>query len=172
MNKTESLSKDTIRIVKNSAQQITQHCEEITLTMYPILFEKYPQLKKQFAKAPDNQHMKLAEAISAYAINIERLDRLAPALMVIAKRHVQTNVRPSQYIYVEDALLSAMCIVLKEEKNSELMTAWSEAYWYIAEVLINMERTLCMEKSKKNVTKCEHYKDSISDLKNANQALS
>lgn len=75
-----SLSKQTIAIIKNSAELITQNDVEISIKMYERLFSKYPELQKLFEDRTPQQYMRLAETLSAYAINIDRIDRLRPAL--------------------------------------------------------------------------------------------
>ena len=139
------ISKNSMNIVKSSAVLITRNATEITQNMYKIMFEQYPKIEKLFANAPQDQYMKLADAISAYAINIDKLHILKPALMVIAKTHVRTNIQKSHYPIVGDSLLQAIQITLGDAATPEFMNAWKEAYQHIAEVLIEMEEELYKE---------------------------
>ena len=49
------------------------------------MFSKYLEVKKLFKNAPNNQNVILAEAISLYAVNIENLKLLHPALEEVLK---------------------------------------------------------------------------------------
>jgi len=141
-----SLSPQSIQIIKNSAELITLNDTKITQKMYKILFSKYPHVKKLFAAAPEDQYMRLAEIISAYAVNIEKIDRLRPALMVIANVHTRVNIKPAHYPMIGMVLMQAFEDVLKEEATVEFMDAWREAYQVIAGILTEMEKELYKEK--------------------------
>lgn len=54
-------------------------------------------------------------------------------------RHVETGVRREHYPYVAEALLPAIRDVLGEAATDEVLAAWGEAYWALAELLISME---------------------------------
>jgi len=133
------LSAKTIEIIKNSAYLVTSNDILITKRMYQIMFSKYPHFEKQFKNTPEDQYMKLAEAISAYAMNIEKIERLKPALRIIARIHVKRNVLPSQYFKVGGVLLEAMEDVLGDRATLEFIDAWREVYNYVARILIEME---------------------------------
>ena len=137
-----SLSSSSINIIKNSAQLITSNDIEITTKMYKILFEKYPNVRSLFRDAPEDQYMRLAEILSAYAVNIEKIERLKPALMVIAKKHVLVGIQIAHYPMIGMVLMMAIEDVLKEQATVEFMDAWREAYQMIASILIEMEKEL------------------------------
>jgi len=133
------LSSNTVRVIKDTADIVVGNSTKITERMYEILFSKYPQVKQLFANQPENQYMILSEALSLFVVNIEKLDKLVPALEVIAYAHVQTNVKVGHYPMVGMALLSAMEDILEEKADIEFMDAWREAYKFLADVLIEME---------------------------------
>jgi len=137
-----TLSQNSIDIIKNSAELITANDIAITQRMYELLFIKYPNLQELFKNAPDNQYMKLAEALSAYAINIEKLDVLKPALAVIARVHVKVNIKPSHYPVIGMVLMQAIEDILGERASIELIDAWREAYKHISFVLIEIEKEM------------------------------
>jgi len=138
------ISNEHIKIVKNSASTITYYGPEITKKMYEIMFSTFPNAKKLFANAPEDQYMKLADALSAYAVNIDRLHIFQPALMQIAKNHVRIGITSSMYPMVKHSLLKAMKEVLIDKgRGSEFcLEAWDAAYDHLAEVLIEMENRL------------------------------
>ena len=144
----EMISKKNINIIKNSASLITRNAPQITIRMYEILFTKYPHLKSYFSNAPQNQYMKLADALSAYAINIDKLHIFTPALMVIAQRHTETNIKSGLYPLVGEALITAIQDTLKSV-DSDFIKAWTEAYSYLSGVLIEMETKIYEEQATK-----------------------
>ena len=141
----QELSQKHIDIIKESAELITANDLEITSKMYEILFYKYPHLEMLFENAPDNQFMKLAEALSAYAINIDKIDKLTPALELIATKHVEVNIRPGHYSMVGMALIEAIEEVLGKKAPIGFIDAWREVYKYLSDILIEMENELYKE---------------------------
>lgn len=134
------LTDKTINLIKESAAIITKYSPQITLRMYVILFDKHPEMKKIFENSPEDQYMKLAQALSAYAVNIEKLHILTPALEMIAKDHNKHNVLPSHYPIVGMALIEAMEDILNDNASLELIDAWREAYKHLASVLIELQK--------------------------------
>ena len=139
------LSEKTIEIIASSSQMVVTHATEITTVMYKHMFSKYPQVQELFKNQPNNQYMILAEAISLFAVNIDKLDRLQPALEKIARKHVETKVKKGHYPVVGSSLLFAMEEVLKDRATIEFLDAWREVYKYLSEVLIEMEEKMYKE---------------------------
>ncbi|RUM48287.1 MAG: hypothetical protein DSY47_05875 [Hydrogenothermus sp.] len=139
------LDQKTQEIIKSTAPIIKEKGEEITTRMYEILFSKYPETKELFKNAPKDQYKRLANAIFAYSANIDRLDALQEAIERMARKHVETNVKPEHYPLVKDALLTAIKEVLNPPQ--EILEAWDKAYDLLADVLIEREKQLYMEKT-------------------------
>lgn len=136
------LSQQTIDTVKATIPVLQEHGVDITSRMYDLLFEKYPQTRALFKSAPDDQPKILAAAVAAYAGNIDNLDALKDAVERMAAAHVRTNVKPEHYPMVGDAILTAMHDVLGEAATPEILEAWKEAYFFLADVLIKREGEL------------------------------
>lgn len=139
------LSADTINIIKNSAQLVSSNALSITEKLYEIVFKKHPDIKVLFDNAPTNQSSLLAEAVSAYAANIDKLIVLSPALNIIAHTHVKKNIKHAHYIIIGVAFIQALEITLKEKATLEFIDAWREAYIYLSDLLINMETYIRLE---------------------------
>lgn len=137
-----NLSSSAIKIIKESASLITNNDTKITLRMYEILFDKYPQLEKLFEHAPDDQYMRLAQAVSSYAINIDRIHIFMPALKIIAITHVREDIKPFHYPLVGRAFIESVEDILGERASIEFIDAWREAFRYISDILIEMEEEL------------------------------
>jgi nitric oxide dioxygenase len=92
-----------------------------------------------------SQPKALANAVLAYARNIDNLGVLASAVERIVQKHVALNILPEHYPFVADALLGAIADVLGDAASDEIIAAWGEAYWFLAELLIGREATVYRE---------------------------
>ena len=140
------LSQTTIDTVKATIPVLKEHGLAITSRMYDVLFEKYPETRSLFNSAPDEQPKILAGAIAAYAMNIDNLGALNDAVGRMAEAHVRTQVKPEHYPMVGDAVLIAMKDVLGEAATPEIIDAWKEAFFFLADILIAKEQELYSEK--------------------------
>lgn len=138
------LSPETITTVKATAPAMQQHGVAITTRMYQCLFadQSIKALFDEAALEPTEQPRRLAAAILAFAQNIDKLDVLAGAVGRMAARHVQSNVRPEHYQAVAEALLPAIKDVLGDAADDRILTAWGEAYWFLADILKAREAEL------------------------------
>jgi nitric oxide dioxygenase/hemoglobin len=135
-------SEHAIAIVKATAPAIEIHGVEITTAMYARLFQN-DEVKAMFdqaAQASGEQPKRLAAAILAYAKNIDKLGNLGAAVQRMVARHVETGVKAEHYPLVAEALLPAIRDVLGAEvATDEVLAAWGEAYWMLADILIAAE---------------------------------
>ena len=134
-------SAETKAIIKSTAPALQVHGVAITTRMYERLFEN-AEVKAMFDQAAQEsgeQPRRLAGAFLAYAQNIDKLENLTGAVSRMVARHVETGVRREHYPYVAEALLPAIRDVLGEAATDEVLAAWGEAYWALAELLISME---------------------------------
>jgi len=136
------LSDKTKEIVKATAPVLQEKGVEITTRMYERLFSEYPETKDLFANTKDGQADRLANAVLAYAQNIEKLEALGPSVSAIAKKHVAVNVKPEHYPIVGTVLLAAMRDVLGDVASDEIIEAWREAYFFLADIFIGEEEKL------------------------------
>ena len=141
------LSAETKAIVKSTAPALQQHGLAITARMYERLFTD-PDVKAMFDQAAQEsgeQPKRLAGAILAYAQNIDKLEALTAPVMRMAARHVETGVKAEHYPLVANALLPAIRDVLGDAATDEVLGAWGEAYWALADILIGKEEVLYAE---------------------------
>ena len=135
-------SEHAIAIVKATAPAIEQHGLAITTAMYARLFqnEEVKAMFDQAAQASGEQPKRLAAAILAYAKNIDKLGNLGAAVQRMVARHVETGVKAEHYPLVAEALLPAIRDVLGADvATDEVLGAWGEAYWMLADILIAAE---------------------------------
>lgn len=145
---TNPLSAQTIQIVKATAPVLESHGLAIVHRMYERMFENR-MIRELFNQShhgdSGSQPKALAAAIIAYARNIDQLAALAPTVERIAQKHVGLQILPEHYPYVADALLGAIKDVLGDAATGEVLAAWGEAYWFLANILIGREKQLYHE---------------------------
>lgn len=134
----QPLTPATIAVVKATVPAIAEHGTAITTAMYARLFQD-EHIRALFNHANQGesgaQVHALAAAILAYAKNIDNLGALAPVVDRIAYKHVGYHILPEHYPFVANALLGAIREVLGEAANDDVLAAWGEAYWFLADVL-------------------------------------
>ncbi len=144
------LSDATIALVKATVPALEAHGLSITRRMYERLFQD-ATMRDLFNQSHQgetaSQPTALANAVIAYARNIDNLVALGPAVERIVQKHVALNILPQHYPYVADALLGAIRDVLGDAASDEILTAWGEAYWFLAELLIGREAAIYRERA-------------------------
>jgi nitric oxide dioxygenase len=142
------LSASARPLIAASVSVLHEHSESITRCFYQRMFAAHPELKNLFNlgnQASGAQQQALANAVYAYAANIDNREALAPVLTRIAHKHASVGIRPAQYTIVGKHLLKAIAEVLGEAATPELLAAWDEAYWLLAVELIALEARLYQE---------------------------
>ncbi|MFC7738599.1 NO-inducible flavohemoprotein [Roseomonas sp. GCM10028921] len=141
-------SDQTISVVKATVPAMEAHGFEITRRMYARMFQN-ESIRDLFNQShhgeTGSQPKALAAAVLAYARNIDNLGVLSAAVERIAQKHVGLNILPEHYPHVAEALLGAIKDVLGEAATPEILAAWGEAYWFLADVLIGREGQIYAE---------------------------
>lgn len=141
----QTLSERTIALVKSTLPALEAHGLDIVREMYARMFEN-PEIRDLFNQShhgdSGSQPRALTAAILAYAANIDNLGALAPAVERIAQKHVGLQILPEHYPHVGAALLGAIKEVLGDAATADILNAWGEAYWFLANILIAREERL------------------------------
>lgn len=144
----QPLSDRTVSLVKATVPALEAHGLDIVHEMYSRMFQN-PAIRDLFNQShhgdAGSQPRALTGAILAYASNIDNLGALAPAVERIAQKHVGLQILPEHYPYVADALLGAIKAVLGDAATDEILAAWGEAYWFLANILIAREGRIYTE---------------------------
>ena len=110
--------------------------------MYQLLF-RTPEIRDMFNQShhgeTGSQSKALTAAVIAYARNIDNLHVLASRIERITQKHVGLNILPEHYHFVAEALLGAIKDVLGEAATDEILAAWGEAYWFLADLCMSRE---------------------------------
>jgi len=139
------LSQETINTVKSTTSLLAEHGEAITKYFYQRLFELHPELKNVFNQVNQkrgDQPRALADAVLAYANNLDNIEALVPVVERIAHKHVSLGIKPEQYPIVGENLLAAIQNVLKLPDAHPALLAWEEAYGLLANIFINTEESI------------------------------
>ncbi len=138
----QSLSDETIALVKATVPALEAHGLDIVHEMYSRMFQN-EEIRDLFNQShhgdSGSQPRALTAAILAYASNIDNLGALAPAVERIAQKHVGLQILPEHYPHVAEALLGAIKAVLGDAATDQILAAWGEAYWFLAHILIARE---------------------------------
>ncbi|RJL21165.1 NO-inducible flavohemoprotein [Paracoccus siganidrum] len=137
-------SPETVALVKATVPALAEHGASITEAMYRRLFRD-PEIAALFNDANQKsgaQRFALAGAVLAYAQNIDNLGALAGAVERMAQKHVGYAILPEHYPHVATALLGAIEEVLGDAATPQILAAWGEAYWFLAEILKEREAAI------------------------------
>lgn len=141
----QALSERTIALVKATVPALEAHGLDIVREMYSRMFQN-PEIRDLFNQShhgdAGSQPRALTGAILAYANNIDNLGALAAAVERIAQKHVGLQILPDHYPHVGNALLGAIGHVLGDAATEEILNAWGEAYWFLANILITREAAI------------------------------
>ncbi|MEE3499919.1 NO-inducible flavohemoprotein [Acidiphilium acidophilum] len=139
------LRPSTIAVVKETVPALAAHGSTITREMYSRLFRN-EHIRMLFNQANQGesgaQTHALAAAILGYARNIDNPGVLGAVIERITQKHVGYNIMSEHYPFVAEALLEAIAHVLGEAATPEILSAWGEAYWFLAEILKEREQTI------------------------------
>jgi nitric oxide dioxygenase len=142
------LSDSTIAIVKSTAPVLEQMGETLTRHFYERLFRHHPEVAPFFNRANQTkgaQQKALAGAICAFAANVDNLAALGGAVELIAQKHASLQVKPEHYPIVGEHLLASIREVLGAAATEEIVSAWAEAYGFLADIMIGREKQLYRE---------------------------
>lgn len=147
-NTPPSLSEKTIQVVKSTAPVLQENGELLTRHFYERMFRENPEVSSLFNasnQAGGTQQRALAGAICAFAANVDNLEVLGAAVERIAQKHAGLRILPEHYPIVGSNLLASIQEVLSIPADHEVITAWSEAYGFLADILIGREGQIYRE---------------------------
>lgn len=137
-----ALSERTIATVKSTAPVLQEGGEALTRHFYERMFRENPEVSALFNasnQAGGTQQRALAGAICAFAANVDNLEALGSAVERIAQKHAGLRILPEHYPIVGSNLLASIGEVLSLPEDHEIITAWGEAYGFLANILIGRE---------------------------------
>src|SRR4051812_10033309 len=140
-----ALTDETIEIVKTTVPALEAYGRDITDRMYERLF-RTPEIRDLFNQShhgeTGTQSKALAAAVIAYARNIDNLGVLGSRVERIVQKHAGLNILPRHHPLVAEAILDAIKVVLGDLATEDVLSAWGEAYWFLADILMAREAHL------------------------------
>lgn len=136
------LTQEQERIIADTAPVVAEHLEAITQRFYPLMFDRYPDVKALFNaahQASGSQPRALAGSVLAYVQLRQDPARAREVLGTVVSKHVSLGIRPDQYPIVGECLMAAIGEVLGEAVTPEIADAWSALYGELAGLLIELE---------------------------------
>ena len=138
-------SPKTLEIVKATVPVLEEHGTAITTVFYKNMFNEHPELLDIFNETNQKlgrQQTALAMTVLAAAKHLEKLATLLPQVTQISHKHRALQILPEHYPIVGHHLLGAIKEVLGDAANDDIIDAWTEAYDEIADVFIQLEKTM------------------------------
>lgn len=120
----------------------------ITPKFYQRLFAAHPELLdgvfSRSNQRSGNQQQALAGSIAAFATHLVNNPGNLPETVLsrIAHRHASLGITEPQYQVVYEHLFAAIAEDLAEVITAEIVEAWTEVYWLMADALIKLEKGL------------------------------
>ncbi|APE30746.1 nitric oxide dioxygenase [Halomonas aestuarii] len=136
------LTPDQERLIEATAPLVAEHLDAITRCFYPLMFDRYPEVKPLFNQAHQasgGQPRALAGAVLAYVQLRREPHKARDTLATVVGKHVSLDIRPDQYPIVGECLMAAIAEVLGEAVTPEIAAAWSGLYEELAGLLIELE---------------------------------
>ncbi|WP_410473458.1 NO-inducible flavohemoprotein [Guyparkeria sp. TX1] len=136
------LTKDQESLIEATAPVVAEHIDEITKRFYPLMFQRYPDVKPLFNEANQKsgqQPRALAAAVVAYVQMRKHPELVGDKMAVVVSKHVSLGIRADQYPIVGECLMAAIGDVLGEAITPEIADAWGALYWELADFLIEQE---------------------------------
>lgn len=138
-------SPKTLEIVKATVPVLEEHGTAITTVFYKNMFNQHPELLDIFNETNQKlgrQQTALAMTVLAAAKHLDKLAVLLPQVTQISHKHRALQILPEHYPIVGHHLLGAIKEVLGDAANDDIIDAWTEAYDEIADVFIQLEKTM------------------------------
>lgn len=137
----KELIKATIPILRASGEDLTDY-------FYARMFKAHPELKNMFNmgnQANGRQKSALANAVLAYAENIDNPGVLIPVLKGIGTKHRSLNIQPEHYKIVGTHLIASIGEVAGAAATPEILDAWTVAFYQLAQIMIDLEKEMYAE---------------------------
>ncbi|WP_139417138.1 globin domain-containing protein [Agromyces laixinhei] len=142
------LSEKSRPVIEATLPVIAGRIAEITPKFYDRLFTAHPELLDgMFSRANQNngtQQRALAGSIAAFASHLIANPGTLPEAVLsrIAHKHAALGIPESGYPIVYEHLFAAIAEDLGDAGTPEVVEAWTEVYWLMADALIKIERGL------------------------------
>jgi hemoglobin-like flavoprotein len=129
------MTPEQISLVQRSWSQVLPLADEAAALFYGRLFLLDATLRPLFKSDLEHQGRKLTQTITTVVRSLDRLERVAPAIAALGRRHTGYGVLDRHYDTVGEALLWTLEQGLGAAWSAELAAAWTAAYGTLAGVM-------------------------------------
>lgn len=151
------LSETSRPVIEATLPIIGERIGEITKKFYAGMFAARPELLDgMFSRANQQngaQQKALAGSIAAFATHLVQHPETLPESILarIAHKHTSLGIQPDQYQIVFEHLFAAIAEDLGDAATDEVVAAWTEVYWLMADALVKIETGLYAEQANDRV---------------------
>jgi hemoglobin-like flavoprotein len=134
---TKRMTREQIFLVQRSWRQVQPIANTVAELFYARLFSLDSGLQALFTSDMHEQRRKLMAIIGSVVSELSRLERIAPAVQALGRRHVAYGVRDEHYATVGSALLWALEQALGEAFTPDVKAAWLSAYRVLSQTMLD-----------------------------------
>lgn len=124
-----------IALVQQTWRQIQPLADEVATLFYARLFELDPALRALFKNDMRAQGRMLTSVINLAVSQLDRLEKLIPAVREMGQRHATYGVQERYYEIVAAALLDTLAAGLQAAFTAEVKDAWIATYTVLADTM-------------------------------------
>jgi nitric oxide dioxygenase len=142
------LSEKSRPVIEQTIAVVAARIPHITPVFYRSMFTARPDLLDgMFSRANQRtgaQPQALAGSIAMFASHLLSSPDTTPDEMLsrIAHKHASLGLAPEEYATVHEHLFGAIAADLGDAVTPEVVAAWDEVYWLMADALIKLEKGL------------------------------
>lgn len=129
------MTPEQVNLIKDSFRKVLPTAGVAADLFYDHLFEIAPEVRPLFRDDLVAQKKKLIAMLATVVTNLHELDKIAPAVEDLGKRHVAYGVTAKHFEPVGAALLWTLGEILGADFAPPVKTAWTEAYVILAELM-------------------------------------
>jgi hemoglobin-like flavoprotein len=129
------MTPEQVKLVKDSFRKVLPIAGVAADLFYDRLFEIAPEVRPLFSNDLVAQKKKLIAMLAIAVTSLHEIDKIAPAVEELGKRHVAYGVNAKHFEPVGAALLWTLEEVLGSDFTPPVKTAWTEAYVTLAGVM-------------------------------------
>jgi hemoglobin-like flavoprotein len=126
------MTPEQVKLVQDSFRKVMPIAGTAADLFYDHLFEIAPEVRPLFPKDLAEQKKKLIVMLATAVNNLDRVDKVIPAVEELGKRHASYGVTAKHYEPVGAALLWTLEQGLGTDFTPPVKAAWTETYVVLA----------------------------------------
>ena len=124
-------------VLRSSFELIAPQAEQVVSRFYDELFSRFPAVVPMFKNTTKAKQMKmLLASLKLVVNNLDKPDKLVPALQQMGKRHKGYGAVPEHYTAVAETLMDVMKEFAGKAWTKKVHSAWSDALNLVAETML------------------------------------